>query len=248
MFKAITPKIEDLSKKSPRVIAELEKLFVRRVNMYIDYANIKPWAIKLGWHIDLKRLYQFLRSFDTIKTIGLYYGTLQGDPKSEQDIKDFTSFGYNVRTKPVKIMRISIDATSISSTSPDLLKSFIRTPLLREFDIKTIEHLNRKLQEMNKGGMYYLEDRKCNFDVEIGRDLVIDYEHKEADCFVLWSGDSDFHDPLYALLKAGKNVILFATARKVASELNDLRSKGLLIFDIAKLRNFICWNRELGRI
>ena len=125
MFKAVTPKIEDLSKKYPKVIAELEKLFDRRVNIYIDYANIKPWATKLGWHIDLKRLYQFLRSFDTIKTVSLYYGTLQGEPRSEKDIMDFVGFGYNVRTKPVKIMRLSIDATSISSTSPDLLKNFI---------------------------------------------------------------------------------------------------------------------------
>ncbi|PIZ77002.1 MAG: hypothetical protein COY04_00770 [Parcubacteria group bacterium CG_4_10_14_0_2_um_filter_7_35_8] len=32
-------------------------------NTYIDYANVRPWADKLGWHVDTKRLMQFLKSF-----------------------------------------------------------------------------------------------------------------------------------------------------------------------------------------
>ncbi|MFA5948075.1 MAG: hypothetical protein WC806_03825 [Candidatus Gracilibacteria bacterium] len=62
---------------------------------------------------------------------------------------------------------------------------------------------------------------------------------------VLWSGDSDFHDPLLKLLSDGKKVIFFVTARRVARELNDLTNKGLIIFDIQKIRDFICWNREI---
>lgn len=142
-------------------------------------------------------------------------------------------------------MRFSIDASSISPESPDLLKQFIRSSLLRELDIKTVESLNSKLQELNKRGVSYLEERKCNFDVEIGRDMTIDHERKAADCFVLWSGDSDFHDPIKELLNQGRKIILFATARRVASELNSLQREGLFIFDIAKLKDFICYNREL---
>ena len=33
---------------------------------------------------------------------------------------------------------------------------------------------------------------------------------------------------------------VFATARRIARELNDLRSQGLIIFDIQKIRDFIC--------
>ena len=47
------------------------------------------------------------------------------------------------------------------------------------------------------------------------------------------------------LLDDGKKVVLFATARRVASELNELRNNGLSIFDIQKIRDFICWSREL---
>jgi uncharacterized LabA/DUF88 family protein len=245
MFKASTPKIEELARRRPEVIQQLERLLVGRTSMYIDYANVRSWVGRLGWHIDIERLQQFLRSFDNIATTSLYSGTLQGDQQSEDFIKKAERLGYRVRTKPVKIMKISINASSISPQSPDLLKQFIRASLLRELDIKTIEYLNLKLKELNKKGTLYLEERKCNFDVEIGRDMTIDHERKAADCFVLWSGDSDFHDPLKELLIHGRKVILFATARRVAAELNDLKASGLFIFDIAKLRDFICYHREL---
>ena len=245
MFHASTAKIQELTRKQPRVIEQLERLLVDRVSMYLDYANVRSWSQRLGWHIDLERLHQFLRSFDNVTTISLYSGTLQGDPQSEAFIKKAERLGYRVRTKPVKIMKFSINASSISPESPDLLKPFIRASLLRELDIKTVEYLNSKLQELNKKGALSLEERKCNFDVEIGRDMTIDHERKAANCFVLWSGDSDFHDPIKELLTQGRKVLLFATARRVASELDSLKASGLFIFDIAKLRDFICYNREL---
>lgn len=58
-------------------------------------------------------------------------------------------------------------------------------------------------------------------------------------------------------LDDGKNVLLFATARKVSSELNALQHKngddsegegkrGLFIFDIQKIKDFVCWPREIS--
>ena len=92
-----------------------------------------------------------------------------------------------------------------------------------------------------------MQDRKCNFDVEIGVDMLLDLEHNASDTFVLWSGDSDFADPIRQLLEAKKKVILFATAGRIAKELNSLRSAGLVIFDIRDLEKFICWLRELNK-
>ena len=63
----------------------------------------------------------------------------------------------------------------------------------------------------------------------------------------LWSGDSDFEDSIEKLITAGKKVVLFATARKVSKELSALVNKGLMIFDIQKIRDFICWKKELKR-
>lgn len=245
MFKAKTERIQKLAEKYPQRIEELEKIFDRRTNVYIDFANVKPWATKLGWHVDVKRLKQFLDSFDTINSTKLYQGTLTGDTESEQFVRDVKSYGYDLTTKPVKIMKRSIDVSSIPANSPDILKNFIRTPLLRTLRLEAIEYLNSQLRELNRRGTRYLEDRKCNFDVEIGRDMLVDYATQGVENFVLWSGDSDFADPLRQLIADGRKVFVFATARRVAAEFSELVKQGLFIYDIQKIRNFICWGREI---
>jgi len=193
----------------------------------------------------LKRLKQFLDCFGNIKAINFYNGYIKGDKKSEREIKEIENQKYIVRTKPVKIMRLLIDASSIPTDSTALLDQFIRRALLRKYEVGTIEYLNDRFRDMNLKGEYYIEDRKCNFDVEISVDMLLDYERSNTETFILWSGDSDFADPLEKLLKAGKKVVLFATARRVSKELSELREQGIMIFDIQKIRDFICWNREL---
>lgn len=246
LFKPTSEEIKRISLQKADVIKQLESLLVGQVNVYIDYANVRPWASRLGWHIDLKRLKRFLDSFENVHAVKFYYGILKGDAESEKRIEDTKRLGYEVRTKFVKIMNISIDASSIDPQSPALLKNFIRAALLKKYDIETIEYLNGKFKEMNKQGVFAIQDQKCNFDVEIGSDMLVDKEKNGIACFVLWSGDSDFHDPVTDLLDSGKKVVLFATARVVSSELNELRSKGLFIFDIKKIKDFICWKREIS--
>lgn len=56
VFTSKIARIEKLAKKFPGRIAELDDIFDRTTNVYIDYANVRPWVSKLGWHIDLKRL------------------------------------------------------------------------------------------------------------------------------------------------------------------------------------------------
>lgn len=245
MFTPKTEKIENLAENNPDVIGELERIFGTSARMYIDYANVKPWSNKLGWHIDIKRLKQFLDSFSAIQAVNFYNGYMEGDEKSKKELKEVENQKYMVRTKPVKIMRFPIDASSIPADSTALLDQFIRRSLLRKYEVATIEYLNDRFKDMNKKGEYYIEDRKCNFDVEIGTDILLDFEKTDTEMFILWSGDSDFADPLAKLLKAGKRVYLFATARRISRELSDLCKSGLLIFDIQKIRDFICWHREI---
>jgi uncharacterized LabA/DUF88 family protein len=245
MFEPKTNRIKELAEKYPSRIEELEKIFDKTTNIYIDFANVIRWQDKFKWHIDLKRLKQLLDSFDTIHKAKFYNGELSGDKNSRMIIKTVKKSRYEVKTKAVKTLRLSIDVSSISSISPEILKNFIRAPVLKKFKIETIEFLNSQLGELNKKGILFVEDLKCNFDVEIGRDMLMDYEKNKVENFVLWSGDSDFADPINQLLKDGKKVVLFATARRVASELNELQEKGLFIFDIQKIRNFICWKKEI---
>ncbi|MCK5211425.1 NYN domain-containing protein [Candidatus Parcubacteria bacterium] len=248
MFKPKTRRIELITKlkKEKKAIIQLEGLLQGDVNMYVDYANVRPWANKLDWNIEPKRLWQFLRSFDNVGSIKLYDGTLVGDGKSEEKSGKMKNvFKNGFITKPVKILKHSINYTSIKPSSTDLLEQFIRRCLIRKYEVDTIEKLNSKFKEMNQKGEYYIEDRKCNFDVEIGRDMLLDFERNNIDTFVLWSGDSDFYDPVKQLLGDGKNVILFATARKIAKELNELIPEGLFVFDLQKIRNFICWKKQI---
>lgn len=244
MLNPKTEKIKAMSKKYPATVAQLEKFFSSSTRIYIDYANVRPWSGKLGWHIDLKRLKQFLDSFDTIQAVNFYNGYIDGDEKSKLEIEEVENCKYIVRTKPVKIMRFVIDVSSIPTDSTALLDQFIRRSLLRKYEVETIEYLNNRFRDINKKGELCIEDRKCNFDVEISVDMLLDLERNSAETYILWSGDSDFADPVDKLLKAGKKVVLFATVRKVSKELSVLRSQGLIIFDIQKIRNFICWNKE----
>ena len=245
MFNPKTEKIEKLLKFYPDAVRQIEKLFDGTVNMYIDYANVRPWSNKLKWHIDIRRLKQFFDSFNNVNKIKFYSGTLAGNDDSVKFINELEKLKYEVKTKSVKIIRLSVDATSTQIDSPALLNQFVRRALMRKYNIDTIEFLNEKFAEMNKAGIYFIEDRKCNFDVEIGVDMLIDYERNNIDTYVLWSGDSDFYNPIKQLLDNNKNVALFATSRRVSTELNNLKPKGLFIFDIQKIRNFICWKKEI---
>ena len=69
MFTPKTEKIKKIADDKLRVIKQLEDIFSVTTRIYIDYANVRPWSAKLNWHIDLKRLKQFLDSFDTIEAI-----------------------------------------------------------------------------------------------------------------------------------------------------------------------------------
>ena len=139
-------------------------------------------------------------------------------------------------------MKLSIDVSGIPLNSPTVLQNFIKKPLLRQLNIETVEYLNSRLQELNNKGIKLLEHRKCNFDVEIGRDMLLDYEKNDVKTFVLGSGDSDFADPVSQLINDGKSVYIFATARRVSVELSQTNAP---VFEIQKIRNFICRPGEI---
>ena len=233
MFKPKTVRIENIAKDKQEVITQLESIFPAKTRVYIDYANVRPWSEKLGWHIELKRLKQFLDSFDTVEAVNFYNGYLAGNERSEKEKTEAEDNKYFLRTKPVKIMKMSIDVSSILPDSTVLLSQFVRRALLKKYEITTVEYLNERFKDMNRKGEYLIEDMKCNFDVEIGVDMLLDCERNNAQTFILWSGDSDFTDSIEKLMGAGKKVVLFATARKVSKELSALSlAKGLMIFDI----------------
>lgn len=243
LFTPKTERLEKLAKMYPDVITKLSSFFDKPTIVYIDYANVLGWGYKLSWAADIKRTKQLLDSFLNIKKVRFYYGTIKGDLYSKALSAQAKKYYPDYETKDVKIRHLSIDVSSISLGSTDLLKQFIRMPLLKEFTIADIEYLNNKLKELNAKGQYHIKDKKSNFDVEIGiriwRDKI---DFPEIETFVLWSGDCDFEYPLLELKKKRKNVIVFAPRGHVASELSDL---GAVIYEIRPLKYFICWPKQI---
>jgi uncharacterized LabA/DUF88 family protein len=235
-FNPVNKSVEEFAKKNPERIAQLESFFDRHTHLYIDYANVRK---RLGWFIDMQRVKDLLESFPEIKCVRLYFGTMAGPGGSEGFLNFLRKVGYKVLTKPVKVMKLPIDVTSINPKSPDLLLHFVSETLIRNLKVDAIEYLNDQLRALNKQGVTYLEHPKCNFDVEIASDMRVDHILKKCETFCLWSGDSDFADPVKQLLDDKQKVILFGTAGKISHELNDLRKDGLQIFDIKKLRTLI---------
>ncbi|MCK5017771.1 MAG: NYN domain-containing protein, partial [Candidatus Peribacteraceae bacterium] len=233
MFKAKTDKIRGIASNKEKVIQELEKLLTGSVSIYIDVANVRPWSEKLKWHIDYKRLKQFLDSFGNVTDIKYYNGHFEEDSNSLNDINKIREMGYTVRTKPIKIMRQSIDATSIPISSDVLLSQFIRRALLRGYRGEVIEYLNKEFLSMNQLGRFFIEDRKCNFDVEISVDAIKMIKH--YDTFCIFSGDADFVYLNNFLRKKGKKVIII----KGGFITSKLRKSANLVINAQKIKKHI---------
>lgn len=245
-FPTFIPKTDRLNKLSqlfPNEIKKLETFFNKPTIIYVDFANVIPWRNRLGWNVDIKRLKQLFDSFPNIKKVRFYYGELKGDLHSQTILSEARNHGYEVTTKPVKIIKQSIDVTSINMQSPDLLRQFISKPLLDKLSVQDIEYLNNRLKDLNTTRVYELFDRKCNFDVEIRGHIEDDSKEKGIENFVLWSGDCDFEEPIRKLKSLKKNVTVFCVRGHLAKE---LAFAGAYIYLVYPLRNYICWAKQLS--
>lgn len=238
-----TERLDKLSKLFPEEIKELETFFDKPTIIYVDFANVIPWKNRLGWNIDIKRLKQLFDSFPNIQKVRFYYGELKGDLHSQTILSEARNHSYEVTTKPVKIIKQSIDVTSINMQSPDLLRQFISKPLLDKLSVQDIEYLNNRLVDLNTTGVYELFDRKCNFDVEIRGHIEDDSKDKSIENFMLWSGDCDFEEPIRKLKSLKKNVTVFCVRGHLAKE---LALAGAYIYLVYPLKNFICWAKQLS--
>ena len=242
MFTPKTERIKKLAELFPKVIEEVSGMLNEPTKVYIDWQNVLHWQEKLGWHFNLKRLKQLFDSFDTVQSVSIYTGILEGNQQSEDQIKEIEDCRYILSTKPVKLMKISIDVSSIPDDSPAILKNFMKKKFLSKLDIDTVKYLNKKLFLLNKQGITYIEEPKCNFDVEMGVDMLLDCERNNNKTFMLWSGDSDFASPVTQIKNSGKNATLVAVAGKVAPELDET---GVFIFDVKKIKEFVCFPKEI---
>ena len=248
MFAPSKPRIKAVAERYPDVIRRLDGVFgERRTGIYIDWANVRNWAETLHWHFDLERLKELLDSF-VIPTRypRWYWGTLDHAPKSQATIDQARGLGFIVRTKNVKRIRIDIDVRGTPRNSAAVLKRVMCRQFVLLLPEIAIMDLNGHVHGLNTAGRVHIEDLKCNFDVEIGTDMLTDSTLNNVENFVLFSGDSDFADTVQQLLFAKKSVSVLSTRGRIARELNELQRKGLRIFEVQGLQEFVGWKRETG--
>src|SRR5260370_10781612 len=181
-------------------IEELRSWLDGKTHVYIDYANVRAKCERKNWMLDIQKTWSLFHSLGNVPAIKFYFGKLIGNRKSEGFHNLLRKIGYEIVTKPVKIMRLSIDVSGIPKDSPSIIKNFVEPCLLRKLTVEAVEQLNEQLRKMNTAGMKYVEMMKCNFDVEIAADMLLDNELHGVDTFCLWTGDSDFVGPILRLL------------------------------------------------
>jgi len=243
MFKAKTNKIEEIYNAKKSHVKFLDKkVFKGKTNVYIDWANVFYWQEKLGWHIEVKRLQQFLTSFDQINSVKIYQGYFEEDKNAEQELLEWESWGLEVRKKPVKEINIDIDLTPFKLEDTTVINRVMLKQLVKKFPVKSIEIINTEIKELNESGTKKLLMHKCNFDVEMATDMRIDSrDDNKIKTFVVWSGDSDFVDTVNALDNDNKKVVIFSTKGMVSHELSHSNA---YVYDVKKIKNFVCLNKE----
>ena len=223
---------------------ELRSWIEGTTHVYIDYANVRAKCEKKHWTLDLLKTYNVLRGLGTVPSIKIYFGTIVGNRSSEGFVALLRRIQYEVITKPVKFINLSIDVSGIPKDSPDIVRNFIEPCLLRKLNVEAIEYLNGHLRALNGLRMLSIEMMKCNFDVEIATDMLLDNELRSVETFCLWTGDSDFASPISRLLDAQKRVIVISDG--VAPELDSLRPDGLRIYDLKKLKDIVGVEKQRG--
>lgn len=178
-----------------------------RTVVVIDYANMKSWLAQMGYFIDLEVLYKYLKGFSETERIYFYYGTDPKNPKSNNFIQKVRQFGYNVTTKPVQYISISL---------LDLLNKPGNKQMIDALNETTRSQLISNIKDLNKQGIK-LTLPKCNLDVEITKDLMLFMD--SFDTLVFFSGDSDFVEILKFLRGKEKNIIIVCTRRFLSGEL-----------------------------
>lgn len=187
--------------------------------VYIDWANVYGWKKSLKKEVNPQKLYKYLKNYKEIEQIHLYYGK-DRHPKSKEFLSKVKKIGFNVVSKEVKYIPVSLDSSHFKNVAREIKTSLASISNLKAQDIeKILQILNRKILR-----------RKCDFDMEISIDV-----HKSVteniETFLFFSGDGDFA-PLYKfLINLHKQVIVIYASGHLGKEVWNLR-KGIFKTEI----------------
>ena len=199
--------------------------------VFIDASNLFYGGEKsLGWKIDYKKLFDYLRQKYSADNI-FYFGGVE--------IEDFQYDYQNNGTVP------------LSNLEQHLIDRLRRKEKeLNEAQLLLIgRHLQRvrfyrKLEQfgyqlfLKPVKLYEQEDgttkRKANCDVDMAFHLMKEKDH--YDCVVILSGDGDFLPVLKYLKKIKKDIIIFSRSERTAKEIKQFAGDKFRDFQYLKNR------------
>lgn len=172
----------------------------------LDLSNMFHWQDTLKWKFSIYHLIKQLLSVKQIKEVRVYYGLNEREQKkSERFHQRLRESGAILVSKPVKWIKKEI-------TKSLFVTSFTLNRLDQNAHSKLDEFIDYLHQQKIK-----IEEPKCNFDVEMALD-ILDAAEKISGV-LLFSGDSDLHEPLERLKLKGKSIYVFGVRGQVAREL-----------------------------
>ena len=212
-----------------------EKIFKLRGKtlVIIDWANVYGWFKKLKWEIDPQKLYNYLKSYPEIVEIRFYFGIEKENKKSEEFHRLIKSIGYNLISKEVKWVPVDIKFTEFIKGEDGQVNKIGRYDKERKI-VQELKGLSKELNGLIKAGGFVR--RKCDFDVEITRDVLMSLD--KVDGIILFSGDGDYAPLVEEVIKVGKQAILVFARGCKGKEYGNF-DKGLYQCSVKKLKKFI---------
>lgn len=256
----------------------------------IDWANVYGWfsdptsKTYLGWEVDPKKLFTYLKSYPNITDINFYFGVESNKPKSVAFKEEIENIGYSHKSKEVKWVPAVLETTAhfkvlvhqlfdvldnvkntnsaVSNRLYDLVKRLEEVlesghgmsptgePSYTFFDEEQVRaiyeliegldsdlrKLNIDITELQASLKEPVQRRKCDFDVEISRDVYNSLEKFET--IIIFSGDGDYAALAEDLISKGKKVIVVFARGHKGKEYEDFKA-GLFLCSASKLKQFI---------
>lgn len=171
-----------------------------RIYAFVDFGNVRHWA-KHFWptentehlvkEVDIRKLGEIIDFIHPVKKY-FYYGHFAPHP----GVGDH--YMVNIRHK---------------GSLGRLIKAEKCGFVKRTKEVKEISNFDEE-------GKYVGKISKCNFDVEIAMDVILELEN--YDTILLWSGDSDFYRLLQHLKLKRKKVIVVCARDFMSRELDEI--------------------------
>lgn len=178
----------------------------------IDWANVFNWFRGGKFELDPQRLFDDLKKYPNVEKIFIFVGEDEHE-KSKEFLQRVQKIGFEVVTKKVKYMRLSIEKSPFWSE----IKKYVPEKVLKKLSDDPILK------------------PKCDFDVEIATRLLLDIEHFHT--FVLFSGDGDYAPVIEEVMQRQKRVFVVAPPRALGREFRAMMKKKVhpLLVDIFDL-------------